>query len=235
MSNRGPSSASQGGTSNPLTPETFVNLNFRYAGSWAEYNQRLISRSQILGLYVSASGLLIGFLYSKRDENPITFCVMSFVIPIASLVSSLLFYMHDSIMAELHVFMIKCEKAKNDTPNGLSLPGYHDSVVGVQKFLRARHLHNVIVLTIYFLNNLSPLFIYFHNIIKRELYYSGPFWIVAMIYFLLFCHSWLVIIQSMDKRVEALEPYIGTFESPRFFKRLLYFYGNSYKRVVKRL
>ena len=205
---------------------SILHLNFRYTGAWAEYNQRLMARHHVVGLYLTASALVLSFLYANREIFLPSYCIVSMVIPVASVIAALILHMHDCIMSELHVFLIKCELFNNVAKHsdGRVLPSYHAPQKSVRNFLISRQLYTFILLGIFSLLNASPIFIIFVRILSTEI--STYIYIILyfVFYFLMFFVSWSLIRVSMHRRVEAMIPYMGTFKLPTFPQRVKPFF-----------
>jgi NADH:ubiquinone oxidoreductase subunit 3 (subunit A) len=216
--------------------EDCVSINFRYSGAWQEYNQRMMARHQIVNIYMLTASASLAFLYSHRLDTDFNFWEVALVLPAASLIVSLLFYMHDCMMADIHSFLIRCE-LYNNTRVGDSgiIPGYHATIDSAKKFLKNRNLQNYTIVILFIIFNIGPF--YFLPGHKRwQILTKSEKWIYYfMVYTFMVFISWVFIVEGQDRRLDAVKEHFSRCQVPgfwqrlyRFTKKVLFKYGHIY-------
>lgn len=202
-------------------PPEHLSLNFRYSGAWAEYNQRMVARHHVLSLYMTASTVTLGFLYTHRGDPNFNFWEVALVLPAASLIASILLYMHDCMMCNLHGFLIVCERHNNEGEGDrAALPGYHASPEASRSFLHNRQLQDYTILFIFFIMNVSPFYLLPG---KERISILGrvPNWPAYLLVYVICCLlSWVFILEGRDRRFEAVLHHLDIARTSTFTRRL---------------
>jgi len=89
-----------------------IPLGNRYSSAWLEHSTRIAQRQNVVQIYITATGVMFGFFFSKSplepDSNVYLFLIVG--VTFLTVVCSVFLWLHHRVMQHLLTFMKDCEQ-----------------------------------------------------------------------------------------------------------------------------
>ncbi len=96
-------------SSNEKSSAEMLPLGNRFAGAWQEHTTRISLRQNVVQIYLTVTGVVFGFYFSKDQPGQELKLFMMLSITIATCYIAAIAWMHNRIIQELVKFMVNCE------------------------------------------------------------------------------------------------------------------------------